>query len=141
VWLARKIQAPLGFSGGIGWTAKHLTDNEASIAKASAQTEFGITLRWVEGGSRDTRENATLSLQMLRADGIKKIILVTHEQHMPRSLRAFKAVAQADMEIQAAPVGLLRDGMSELLDWAPSGDGFLRVRYAIYEWIGLLTGH
>jgi uncharacterized SAM-binding protein YcdF (DUF218 family) len=141
VWLAKQVQAPLGFSGGIGWTAKRLTESEASIAQKSAQDEFGVTLRWAEGGSRDTRENAALSLQLLRADGIKKIVLVTHEQHMPRSLRAFNAAAQGDIEIQAAPVGLLRDGMSELLDWAPSNDGFSRVRYAIYEWIGLQTGH
>ncbi|MCV2358731.1 YdcF family protein [Paucibacter sp. TC2R-5] len=141
VWLAKQIKAPLGFSGGIGWAARRQKDSEATIAQRIAQEEFGNSLRWAEGGSRDTRENAALSLQMLRADGIKKIVLVTHEQHMPRSLRAFSAAAQGDIEILAAPVGLQRDGKSELRDWMPSDDGILRVRFAIYEWIGLQTGH
>ena len=141
VWLAKKINAPLGFSGGIGWTAKRLKVSEASIAERSAREEFGKPLRWVEGSSRDTRENAAISVQQLRADGIKKIVLVTHEQHMPRALKAFIAAANSEIEILAAPVGLSRDGMSDLLDWAPSDDGFLRVRYAIYEWIGLKVGH
>jgi uncharacterized SAM-binding protein YcdF (DUF218 family) len=141
VWLAKQIQAPLGFSGGIGWTAKHLLESEASIAQQSAQNEFGLALRWAEGSSRDTRQNAALSLQLLQSAGIKKVILVTHELHMPRALKAFNAAAQGKIEIIAAPVGLRRDGMSELLDWAPSEDGFLRVRYAVYEWIGLQAGH
>ncbi|MBT9492628.1 MAG: YdcF family protein [Paucibacter sp.] len=140
VWLARRIQAPLGFSGGIGWTARRLKDSEASIAERTASEEFALPLRWAEGHSRDTRENAALSLQMLKADGIRKIVLVTHEQHMHRALKAFHAEAKGEIEIIAAPVGLLQDGMSELLDWAPSDEGFARVRYAVYEWLGLRLG-
>lgn len=142
VWLAKKIEAPLGFSGGIGWSARHLKDSEAGIAETSAREEFGTPLRWAEGSSRDTRENAALSLQLLQADGIRKIVLVTHHQHMPRVLKAFNAAAgQGDIEIIAAPVGLSRDGDFELLDWAPSEGGFFSVRYAVYEWLGLKTGH
>ncbi|MCV2370989.1 YdcF family protein [Roseateles oligotrophus] len=141
VWLAKQIKAPLGFSGGIGWTARNLRVSEAAIAERTASDEFGLALRWAEGRSRDTRENAAFSVQLLRADGIRQIVLVTHEQHMPRSLNAFRAIAGGDIEITVAPVGLLRDGISEVLDWAPSEDGFARVRYALYEWIGLKTGH
>lgn len=140
-WLAKQMQAPLGFSGGIGWTAKRLRMSEASIAQTTAKDEFGIGLRWAEGRSRDTRENAALSVQLLQDSGIKAIVLVTHEQHMPRSLKAFSAAAQGDLEIIAGPVGLQRDAISELLDWAPSAEGHARVRYAIYEWIGLVSGH
>ncbi|WP_310389555.1 YdcF family protein [Roseateles sp.] len=141
VWLAKQLKAPLGFSGGIGWTARKLTDSEASIAERTAVDEFALPLRWVEGGSRDTRENAALSVQLLKADGIQKIVLVTHEQHMPRALRAFRATKPEGIEIVAAPVGLLQGGMSELLDWAPSADGLARVRYAVYEWLGLRLGY
>ncbi len=141
VWLAKQINAPLGFSGGIGWTAKRLKVSEAAIAERTAREEYATPLRWAEGSSRDTRENAALSVQLLQADGIRKIVLVTHEQHMPRSLKAFRAAAQGNMEIIAGPVGLQRDGISELFDWAPSQEGYMRVRYAIYEWIGLVTGH
>jgi uncharacterized SAM-binding protein YcdF (DUF218 family) len=145
VWLAKQIKAPLGFSGGIGWSARHLKDSEAGIAERSAREEFGIPLRWAEGSSRDTRENAALSVRLLKADGINKIVLVTHEQHMLRALKAFHAAVlaadQGDIEIIAAPVGLSREGAYELLDWAPSDDGFFSVRYAVYEWLGLKTGH
>jgi uncharacterized SAM-binding protein YcdF (DUF218 family) len=145
VWLAKRIDAPLGFSGGIGWTAKQLKDSEAGIAATSASEEFGMPLRWAEGSSRDTRENAALSVQLLQADGIRKIVLITHEQHMPRALQAFNAAVRAsgehDIEIIAAPVGLRRDGGYEPLDWAPSDGGFFSVRYAVYEWLGLKTGH
>lgn len=145
VWLAKKIEAPLGFSGGIGWSARHLKDSEAGIAESSAREEFGKPLRWAEGSSRDTRENAALSVQLLQADGIRSIVLVTHVQHMPRALQAFNAAARAagahDIEIIAAPVGLRQEGAYEWIDWAPSDGGFFSVRYAVYEWLGLKTGH
>lgn len=140
VWVARRIKAPLGFSGGVGWTARRLIDSEASIAERTASEEFAFPLRWAEGRSRDTRENAALSVQLLRADGVRQIVLVTHEQHMQRALQAFHAEAKGDIEITAAPVGLLHDGLSEMLDWSPSDEGFARVRYAVYEWLGLRLG-
>lgn len=141
VWLARQIDAPLGYSGGIGWSARHLTVSEASVAVRSAKEEYGLPLRWAEGQSRDTRENARLSLVLLKADGIKTVVLVTHDLHMPRAQQAFVDAAAGEMTIVAAPVGLHRDAMSELTDWMPSGEGLSRVRYAVYEWLALRAGH
>jgi uncharacterized SAM-binding protein YcdF (DUF218 family) len=141
VWLAKQLKVPLGFSGGIGWTARKQKDSEASIAERTAADEFAFPLRWAEGSSRDTQENAALSVQLLKADGIRQIVLVTHELHMPRALRAFTAAEQDGMEIVAAPVGLRQDGMSEWLDWVPTDDGLARVRYAVYEWLGLRLGY
>jgi len=100
-----------------------------------------LPLRWAEGRSRDTRENAALSMAMLKADGVKTLVLVTHDLHMPRAERAFVAIAAGQVTIVAAPVGLQHDAMSELGDWMPSGEGLTRVRYAVYEWLALRAGH
>lgn len=140
VWLARSIGAPPGFSGGIGWNARDRRDSEAAIAARIAQDEYGLPLRWVEDRSRDTRENATLSVALLKAAGIKKLLLVTHDLHMPRAQAAFVEAAQGQIEIVAAPMGLRSDALSTA-DWLPSVEGFFRVRYAIYEWLGRKAGH
>lgn len=141
VWLARRLKAPLGFSGGIGWAARNRQVVEASVAAQTALDEYQQPLTWAEGRSRDTRENAQLSLALLKADGVKTVVLVTHDLHMPRAQQAFVEAAAGQMAIVVAPVGLYRDAMTTLLDWAPSGEGLTRVRYATYEWLALKLGH
>nr|WP_295083217.1 YdcF family protein [uncultured Roseateles sp.] len=140
VWLARQVDAPLGFSGGIGWGARHLSISEASAAKASAQNTYKLPLRWAEGQSRDTHENAQLSMAMLKADGIQTVVLVTHDLHMPRAMRAFSQAKPSQMRLVAAPVGYRRDGPFDWQDWSPSEEGLPRVRYTIYEWLAQLSG-
>jgi len=140
VWLSRQIDAPLGFSGGIGWGARNLSISEASAAKSSAQETYKLPLRWAEGQSRDTHENAQLSMAMLRADGIQTVVLVTHDLHMPRAMRAFSQANPSQMRLVAAPVGYRRDGPFDWQDWSPTEEGLPRVRYAIYEWLGQISG-
>jgi uncharacterized SAM-binding protein YcdF (DUF218 family) len=136
IWLARQIDAPVAFSGGIGWGAKHQQESEAATAQRSATDEFKQPLIWVEDRSRDTRENAVLSLALLEANGIKKLLLVTDDLHMPRAQRAFIEAAKGRLEVITAPVGVRRDAMSAFSDWMPSHGGYARVGYAVYEWLG-----
>ena len=57
-WLARRSGKPLGFAGGIGWSAVGgATAPEAEVAERTA-LEFGVRLRWADSQSRDTVENA-----------------------------------------------------------------------------------
>lgn len=141
VWLARQGGWPLGFTGGIGWLALDQVKPEAEVAALSAQQHYGVTLRWAEGHARDTRENAANSLPMLAASGIRRVIVVTHDSHMPRALRAFEGVAQAlDLEIIPAPLGGVAHAYGGLEDWYPTVPGYARVRYAIHEWLAALTG-
>ena len=140
IWLARQIDAPVAFSGGIGWGAKHQQESEAATAQRSATEEFKLPLTWVEDRSRDTRENAVLSLALLEASGVKKLLLVTDDLHMPRAQRAFIEAAQGRLEIVVAPVGVRHDAMSALSDWMPSNGGYARVGYAVYEWLGQKSG-
>ena len=141
IWLARQVKAPLGFSGGIGWGEGPAAQSEASSAGRIAKQVFGLPLKWAEGRSRDTRENASYSVAMLKADGIKKLLLVTNDLHMPRSLRAFNEAAMGQIEIIPAPIGAQRDAPTDLQDWCPSNEGIQRMRYAVYEWLASIAGH
>lgn len=135
VWLARRTGWPLGFSGGIGWTARELQQSEASIIGRVAAEDYGLPLRWAEGNSRDTRENAANTLPLLAQAGVRQVLLVTHAEHMARALRAFEARAvPLGVRIVPAPVGLQADdGETSFDDWCPSRSGFERVRYVVYE--------
>ena len=146
IWLSRQIQAPLAFSGGVGWQARDQISTEGQIAGRIAADEFQHPLSWVEDRSRDTRENARYSLELLRQHKVRTLVLVTHEQHMPRSIRAFQEAmtesgVQTGISLIPAPAGLRPDGEWRLSNWLPSSDGYLRVRYVVYEAMALAAGH
>lgn len=104
-------------------------------AMASALREdFGVPVQWVERGSRDTAENAAFSAAMLRAQGIKRILLVTDAMHMPRSHAAFE---RAGMEVVDAPTVFLGGRATSINAWVPGAEGMRRSWYASYELIGL----
>jgi uncharacterized SAM-binding protein YcdF (DUF218 family) len=146
-WLARQTGLPLAYTGGIGWGGKDDARAEGPLAVQVVEQEYGMKLLFAEGASRDTRENARLSLPLLRQHGIGQVVLVTHVQHMPRSLRAFREAANeaavgGELSFIPAPVGS-RDASKPLVlgDWLPTAHGFSQCRYAVYEWLGLLMGH
>jgi uncharacterized SAM-binding protein YcdF (DUF218 family) len=144
-YLARSTGLPLAFSGGFGWGAVPGAPqtSEAALAARTLQQEFGLTLRWQEDRSRDTRENAALSLPVLQAAGVRRIVLVTHAYHMPRALRAFEQAAAAHgggVQITPAPMGVPADGPLRALDWVPSHSGTEHTRLAIHELLGRWLG-
>lgn len=141
VWLARRLQAPLGFSGGISSLGAPGRMPEGVLAQRIASDQFGLPLRWVESGSRDTRENARLSVPLLKADGVKHVLLVTHAMHVPRALRAFKSVAPVDMELIPAGIDYRAEGPWSWGDFLPAATGFHKNRYVWTEFLGLLSGH
>jgi uncharacterized SAM-binding protein YcdF (DUF218 family) len=138
-WLAHRTGIPLGFSGGTSY-ANGSGPSEAQIAARIAAEEFARPLRWREDAARDTRENAARSLALLREDGIRKVVLVTHGWHMPRARRAFEEAARGRFEIIAAPMGLAPRIERPLLRWLPSSQGYLYVHRVLHEALGLLAG-
>lgn len=141
VWLARRTGWPLGFTGGIGWSATHQRQPEALIVSRVAAEDYRLPLRWAEASARDTRENAAKTLPLLAAAGVKQVLLVTHDMHMRRAMRAFEAEgAPLGLRILPAPVGLRDDALNSFDDWCPSVDGFARVRYAVYEALAWRAG-
>lgn len=140
LWLGRETGWPVGFSGGIGW-ANRAGAAEADVAARIASQEYGRPLRWVEAESRDTRENAARSLSMLKAAGVRHVLLVTRGWHMQRALALFnEAAANSGMRIEAAPMGLATRLETPLLSWLPTSAGFERVRLVLREWLGWKLG-
>ncbi len=106
---------------------------EADAMSSTLRRNFGVQTRWVEDESHDTFENARNSVRLLKADGVRRIVLVTRATHMWRSVQEFAA---AGIDVVPAPVGILtvRDvGMSR---YAPNPDALLRAYAAVYELLG-----
>ncbi len=136
VHLARQTGLPVAFSGGAGWAGPANMAPESHIA-ADVAREFGVPLRWVEGESRDTAENAQFMANMLRpdsADGIRRIALVTDAWHMPRSTLYFE---RAGFEVVQAATGFVRPVDSTLMEWLPSVQGLSLSRHVLRDWLGL----
>jgi len=142
LWLARQLQAPVMVSGGFGYGQSGGAP-EAAVANRIAQRDYGLSLRWLETASHDTRENARFSLLMLRKEGITDLLLVTHGWHMARSLRAFEQEAARigfAARIVPAPMGLGEELGTSVLRWMPSPDGYRRVHRALRELLGRVSG-
>jgi uncharacterized SAM-binding protein YcdF (DUF218 family) len=136
VWLGRRTGIPVAASGGRGWAAASTSAPEGARMTEIAQDEFGAPLRWAETTSRDTHENATNTLALLQASGVREIVLVTHGWHMPRALREFRAAAAAaasPIRITPAAMGQTYPADSALLNWLPSGGGALRMQEVLHE--------
>ena len=129
----------MAFSGGTGYAQEGST-SEAKVAAKIAADEFARPIRWIESESRDTRENATLTMALLKPAGINHIVLVTHGFHMRRALRAFTAAAGPGIQVEAAPMGLARNTETPTLEWLPSAAGFRDMRQLLRELAGSAAG-
>lgn len=141
--LGRELGAPVGFSGGLGWAAEP-GPTEAATAQQTASQDFGVTLRWVEGRSRDTRENAGATVSLLLADGVRLIVVVTSAAHMQRSISAFahaaKQAGAPDLILVPAPMNFSPRSRSRFFDWVPSAEGFSHFRVVLREYVLALGG-
>ena len=106
---------------------------EAVAMRTSRERDFGIRARWVDDQSYDTFDNARNSARMLRADGVRRIILVTRATHMWRSVQEFTA---AGLEVVPAPAGMLADRDAGIFRYLPTTQGLQRSYFASYELIG-----
>lgn len=142
IWLSKETGLPVLYSGGVGHGALP-GPPEAEIAARVAERDFNRPLKWTESTSRDTGENALRTLDLLKPEGITRIVLVTHDFHMRRAMAAFERASQRSgvaMQVIPAPMGLAPSGRMRLVHWLPSGDGFEESRVVIHEWIGRLAG-
>ena len=101
-FLARETGLPLYVTGG------GADDGHAAVSKLMAEAlerEFGIDVAGIEDQSKTTRENAQLSVPMLRNDGIEYALVVTHAWHMPRAMESFE---REGLRVSAAPTILAR---------------------------------
>lgn len=133
VRLARQAAVPLAFTGGRGWSGNGQA-SEAEAARLAARQDFGFDLRWAEDQSRDTRENALRTAQLLQREGIRRVALVSDAWHLPRAVREFE---QAGFEVLPAPTGLPFTTERPVLEWVPSAHALVLSRNVLREWIAL----
>ena len=132
--LAHGLRLPVLVSGGAPIGERP----EGELMKASLETDFGITPRWVEATSLDTGQNAEFSAPLLKAAGVRRVLLVTHAAHMRRARAEFEA---RGIEVIAAPTAWLgkHDANDQVLSALPSATSAYAGWYAAHEWLGLLA--
>ena len=97
--------------------------------------DFRTPVRWVEAQARNTAQNAAYSARMLKAAKVRRVLLVTHAMHMPRSRAAF---LREGIDVVEAPTAFYSRAPLRPMMLLPSGSGLYRAFYATHEWVGLL---
>ena len=130
--LQRETGKPILVSGG-----KPLGNfsPEALQMKAVLEQDFHVPVQWTEEASNNTLENARYSYPLLHQAGIKRIYLVTHAWHMPRSVRVFQA---AGFEVVPAPLAFTTRYKTDLLSFIPNAESLNNSEIFMHEVIGLL---
>jgi len=130
--LARQTGLPMLFSGGRVGTGK--STSLAELMQKAVVDDYGLSARWLETRSRNTRENAQFSAPILKSAGITTIVLVTDDNHMRRALKEFVA---AGMHVIPAPLRVpAAHYESGWADVCPNFSAFRNSSLAIYELIG-----
>lgn len=133
VHLQRRTGLPLLVSGGRPGT--DLPSLAALMARAATQ-EFGVPVRWVEERSADTRENARFSAELLRRDGVRRVLLVTSAWHMPRARACFEA---EQLAVLAAPTAFRGPAFEDWTSLVPRWSGLRDTCLALHEIGGRLA--
>lgn len=99
--LQKRTGLPLLVTGG---KVDGYDPSEGQAMRDSLVGDFGVPVRWVEGASRNTVENAAFSAPLLRAAGVTTIYLVTSDFHMHRARALFEAQGFATVPVAALAV-------------------------------------
>ena len=137
--LARQSGLPVLVSGGT--PSRHAGargPGEAELMKKTLEEDFRVPVKWVEGRSLDTRQNADFSAQLLLPQGVKRVVLVTHAAHMHRSVEAFE---HAGLAVIPAPTAFFGGPGKDdnLLPKLPGINTAYAGGYAAHEWVGILA--
>lgn len=130
--LQRETGLPLLTTGG---TPDGASEPEADGMARVLREDFAVPVRWTEGRSNNTAENAAFTAALLKPAGISRILLVTDAMHMPRSRAIFETMG---FDVVPAPtIFFSRENLSALA-FLPGGEGLRRSEHALHEWIGMV---
>lgn len=129
-YLHRQSRLPILVSGGRVHGEER---DEASLMAAALNEVFEVPVRWVEGESRNTAENARLSAVLLRAEGVERIALVSQAWHLPRAAEEF---AREGVEVLPAPTEFASPPPPGLYAWLPRAYHLHQSSRALHEWLG-----
>jgi len=130
--LAKEFKLPILVTGGQVYGGQP----EAEIMAATLANEFGVPARWIEKHSRNTAENARLSAEMLHADKIRTVILVTDYTHMRRALAHCEA---AGLLCYSAPVSIVGHASDSWIQQLPNAGAMQTSAMALHELLGNLV--
>lgn len=130
--LHRRTGLPVLVSGG---SPEGSTQSEAELMQRALQNEFSVPVRWVEGHSANTLENARLSYHILAAENIRTIRLVTHAWHMPRAQLVFEA---AGFRVIPDATGYTTRYRLTILDFLPNARALRDSALFFHEIIGIV---
>nr|AEQ20389.1 YdcF-like protein [uncultured bacterium CSL11] len=124
--VARLTGLPVLVSGGTVLRG----EPEATLMRSVLENEYNVRVRWSEPRSRTTHENAVRSAELLRQEGIRRVVLVAHGFDMRRAIAEFAAQG---IETIPAPIGKRGDVSRTILDFLPSMAGLQQSYFATYE--------
>ncbi|AZD75821.1 YdcF family protein [Pseudomonas chlororaphis] len=131
--LAKASGLPILTSGGLHYGTP---PTEAALMAESLLNDFDVKVRWQEGRSRTTWENAQFTAQVLEPQSVKRIVLVTQAWHMQRAVWSFE---QAGFTVVPAPVGFLGvDNARPLGGWMPEFKSIWQSGQLLNEAVGLV---
>ncbi len=135
--LFRAGKAPLVVptGGRVPWSARARSE---AAEMADLLAEWGVPREAIvlEEKARTTSENAVETAKLLRARGIRRVLLVTSSLHMRRALAAFRAEG-AEAIPSPCDARVPSPGRREALDWVPRPEALGRTHEALWELLGL----
>lgn len=90
---------------------------------------------FLEGSSRNTRENAVYSRNLIDSINCESSLLVTSAAHMPRAVAAFQAVGVSITPV-STDVRVVDRSLPAVTDFLPNAAALNMTSEAIREWIG-----
>lgn len=132
--VAKKTGLPLLTTGG----AVYGPPAEGTVMARVLQDEFATPVKWVEDKALDTADNMKYSAEMLKGAGIGRVVLVTHDIHMRRSMLYCE---KSGLECIPAPVSFSgrRTGNGYWFNELPSAGSLYDSSFALYESVGYLA--
>ncbi len=133
-YLHRKTGLPIAVIGG---DRLNLGNTGAERMGKVLEYEFNVPVRYKDGRSLHTFDNAKYAHEILSKDGINRIALVTHAWHMPRSKHSFE---KENFSVIPAPTqffipGLFQKGVGK---WIPRAKSIEHNHWFFHELVGML---
>lgn len=109
----------------------------AVYMKEILEKDFRVPVRWNNGKSLHTFDNARYAQQVLSKEGIKNIYLVTHSWHMRRAQKAFQSQG---LGVIPAPTSFTTENQlgTGIYALIPRSQAMELTNRALHEWVGLL---
>jgi len=142
VWYAARLfhagKAPLLLLSGGSDPQRHAFSEARAMAIFLQDLGVPAPALVLEEDSRNTLENAVFCAKLLKARGIRHVLLVTSALHMPRALALFSAQG---LQVEPAPTDFEADSLPPgALAWLPDAEALDGSGRAMKEWVGKWVG-